>query len=205
MNLDKLEKLSSLKEKGIITQEEFDNQKKIILGQSNVFKSNKAILDFSKHRDIWNNYLKCFKKYFQFSGRATRYEFWGFTLINVLVSLVLSMVDALMQTEGILGALFCLVTFIPSISVSVRRLHDVNKSAWNLFFPYLFLIPIAILGAIIDYSFGEIEQISKAKSILYIILPMMWYVYILYLTCKKSDGDNKYGHKYVEDEKAFSK
>ena len=87
MNLDKLEKLSSLKEKGIITQEEFDNQKKIILGQSNVFKSNKAILDFSKYRDIWNNYLKCFKKYFQFSGRATRYEFWGFTLINVLVSL----------------------------------------------------------------------------------------------------------------------
>lgn len=92
MELEKLEQLNSLKEKGVITQEEFDEQKnKILYGQKKKTKPNKDISEIDKDKNIWNNYLSCFKKYFQFSGRATRYEYWGFVFINILASFVLSL------------------------------------------------------------------------------------------------------------------
>ena len=199
MDIEKLEKLNSLKEKGVITQEEFDEQKKIILKQGNTPESYNRIAKFVK--DLWNNYLGCLKKYFKFSGRATRYEFWGFALVSFLISLVLGIIDSIAQTEDILRALFALIIFLPSITVSCRRLHDAGKSAWNLFMPYLILIPIAILFAILEYFGGENNQITMVKTVLYILGPVLGYIYVLFLTCKKSDSDNKYGTKCNENEK----
>lgn len=201
MELEKLEQLNSLKEKGIITQEEFDEQKKkILFGQKKNSNTNKDILEADKDKNIWNNYLSCFKKYFQFSGRATRYEYWGFVFINTLTSFVLSLIDIFSETDGILNGLFVLVVFIPTLSVFVRRLHDVNKSAWTLLIPFLYLIPLTIIGAIINYAFGENEQISKIKTILYILCGFSIYLYFIYLTCKKSYANkNKYGDNTIDD------
>lgn len=208
MDIDKLEKLSELKDKGILTQEEFNEQKKkILFGQNETTKSkkdksqsNKDFSDTDKDRNIWNNYFSCLKKYFQFSGRATRYEYWGFVFINTLVSIVLSLIDILGETDGILNGLFALVIFIPTISVFVRRLHDVNKSAWILLIPFLYLIPLAVIGAVINYSFGENEQILKIKTILYILCGFSIPLYFIYLICKKSYADkNKYGENSTEE------
>ncbi len=204
MDIDKLEKLSELKDKGIITQEEFDEQKKIIFRQKDSPKSNKSALENNNDKNIWNNYLSCLKKYFKFSGRATRYEYWSFILINILVSLILCLIDIFCETDGVLNGLFVVATFIPTISALVRRLHDVNKSSWNLILPYLFLLPVAFLGAIINYFGAEVEEISRVnsvKSIIYVLGPLIWYIYVVYLTCKKSDNDNKYGNKVIENEK----
>jgi len=89
----------------------------------------------------------CFSKYVTFSGRATRSEFWWWTLFVVLASFVLSLIDASILKApdiGALYAIFSLATFLPGISVMVRRLHDVNKSGW-----WFWIALIPVLGIIL--------------------------------------------------------
>jgi uncharacterized membrane protein YhaH (DUF805 family) len=66
----------------------------------------------------------CFVKYADFTGRASRSEYWYFVLLLVLVSLGTSLVN---QT---LSLLFSLLTLVPSISAAARRLHDTDRSGW---------------------------------------------------------------------------
>jgi uncharacterized membrane protein YhaH (DUF805 family) len=86
--------------------------------------------------------------YANFQGRAARSEFWWYVLFVIIASVVLNLVDGLIFTRTIgtpiLGPLFSLATIIPGIAVSVRRLHDKDKSGW---FVLLALIPI--VGTII--------------------------------------------------------
>lgn len=80
-------------------------------------------------------YLEVLRKYAVFSGRARRREFWMFALINLLISVVLSLVDVAIGTDygsgyGILSTIYGLGVLIPSIAVGVRRLHDTGKTGW---------------------------------------------------------------------------
>jgi uncharacterized membrane protein YhaH (DUF805 family) len=89
-----------------------------------------------------NWYLEGLKNFAAFDGRAGREEFWHFTLINVLVCL------ALYATYSSLWAIYALTVLMPSIAISVRRLHDIGRSGWWLFivanpflgFVYLFFM-----------------------------------------------------------------
>jgi uncharacterized membrane protein YhaH (DUF805 family) len=91
-----------------------------------------------------NYYLEVFKKYAVFSGRARRSEYWYFTLFNFIVSIILAIISSIAgDKNGLIGIAYALVVFIPGIALSVRRLHDVNKSGWMLL---ILLIPF--VGAI---------------------------------------------------------
>lgn len=86
-------------------------------------------------------------KYATFSGRACRSEFWYWTLFTLIASIVLSMVDlSLFASEqyGMLSLIFSLAVFIPGIAVTVRRLHDVNKSGW-----WILIVLIPFLGLLL--------------------------------------------------------
>jgi len=94
--------------------------------------------------------IECFtKNYANFSDRASRSEYWLFCLLIFIATIVLSIIDGLTGTyniksgHGLLNTIFSLAAFIPSIAVSVRRLHDVNKSGW-----WLLISLIPIIGAI---------------------------------------------------------
>lgn len=89
-----------------------------------------------------------FQNYFDFSGRSNRPEFWYFVLFTVLGSVVTSILDlALFGEEAmILSALFSLAVLIPSISITVRRLHDIGRSGW---WTLLWLVPIIGWGVLI--------------------------------------------------------
>ena len=100
-----------------------------------------------------NWYLKVVRdNYANFSGRAQRVEYWMFLLINVVISVVLAIVEqtagltsepnALGQTQGYLTPIYSLIVLIPSLAVTVRRLHDVGKSGW------LILIALTCIGVI---------------------------------------------------------
>ena len=68
-----------------------------------------------------------------FSGRSRRQEFWIFNLINTIISIALSVVDEITGNPGILPVLqgiYILAVFLPSVAVSIRRLHDTGRSAW---------------------------------------------------------------------------
>ena len=83
----------------------------------------------------------CFKKYATFSGRARRSEYWYFFLFSCVVSTALSLI---FKTQTLPSALFSLLTLMPTLAVSWRRMHDIGKAgAWSL----IMLIPV--LGAII--------------------------------------------------------
>ena len=84
--------------------------------------------------NIFNSFGTCLKKFFNFRDRASRSEYWYFHLIFSIVSIPLfiyedSSNDTHLIYSGISGVLV-LIFFIPALSVSVRRLHDINKSGW---------------------------------------------------------------------------
>ena len=87
-----------------------------------------------------------FQRYFDFSGRSTRAEFWWWILFGFLVAIVLTIVDNILGT-GVLAGLWGLATLIPGLAVTVRRLHDINKSGWWLLLGFLswLIIPFIVL------------------------------------------------------------
>ncbi|MER7665353.1 MULTISPECIES: DUF805 domain-containing protein [unclassified Streptomyces] len=75
-------------------------------------------------------YLDVLKKYAVFNGRARRQEYWMFTLFSVLISIVLAVIDAVIGTSPVIGAIYTLAVFLPTLAVTVRRLHDTDRSGW---------------------------------------------------------------------------
>ena len=83
-----------------------------------------------------NSIKTCFNKFAVFSGRASRSEFWFFTLFCILGGIISSIIDVMILGYSMesafspINSIFSLVIFIPGIAVTCRRLHDVNKSGW---------------------------------------------------------------------------
>ena len=94
------------------------------------------------------------KKYATFSGRARRKEYWNFVLFCLLINIVLGLVDQATgfvigkDGNGIFTSLFTLAMLLPSLAVTVRRLHDTGHSGW-----WLLLGALPILGSAILFVF----------------------------------------------------
>ena len=101
-----------------------------------------------------NWYLEVLKKYAVFSGRARRKEYWYFSLFNLLITIVLAVIDGMTGTLiaeaniGLLGGIYALAILIPFLAVSVRRLHDTDRSGW-----WLLIVLIPLIGAIVILVF----------------------------------------------------
>ena len=72
-----------------------------------------------------------FSKYVDFSGRARRSEYWWFYLLYVIVAIVIAAIDAAIKNP-ILLVLVVLAFLLPTLAVTVRRLHDTGKSGWMI-------------------------------------------------------------------------
>lgn len=88
----------------------------------------------------------CFSKYINFSGRASRSEYWWFVLFCFVVNLLAAIIN-----EN-LYYITALVLFLPSLAVMVRRLHDDDMSGW---WALLMLLPI--VGGLVLLYFMIIE------------------------------------------------
>jgi uncharacterized membrane protein YhaH (DUF805 family) len=91
-----------------------------------------------------------FGKYAELTGRARRPEYWWFVLFVALVGLVLTGVEGLvmhraMGSYGFLSGLWNLATFLPALGVSIRRLHDVDRSGWWLLIAFVPVIGVLVL------------------------------------------------------------
>ena len=106
-----------------------------------------------------NYYLDCIKsKYFCFEGRARRKEYWMFTLVNFVITLVLGFIDQKF-TKGILQLIYGLAVLLPALGVSVRRLHDIGKSGW-----WWLIVLIPFVGAIVMLVFMLIDSQPGANK-----------------------------------------
>ena len=158
-------------------------------------------------------YLEAMRKYFVFSGRSRRKEYWGFCLYHFLFVFILGkfaefgFFDSLVLETTKEGTktylpceLFLWIHILPIIAVQVRRFHDIGKSAWWVFFLYLsaliFLILVIILMGILYFGSG-ISVSSSFANIAGMICDCIvtTALIILYgLSCFDSQvGTNKYG------------
>ncbi len=85
-----------------------------------------------------NIFVDVLKKYGDFKTRSNRAEFWIFVLVNFIISILLGMVQ--FKVFFYLGIIYSLVVLVPGLAVSVRRLHDIGKSGWNLLWAFLPII-----------------------------------------------------------------
>ena len=96
-----------------------------------------------------NTYLDVITKHYaDFEGRATRTQYWTFTLVNIVLSIVLGIVDGVLASVvgfGFVGILFSLALLVPGIAVAIRRLHDTGKSGFWLFIALIPLIGFIVL------------------------------------------------------------
>ena len=111
----------------------------------------------------------CFKKYFVLKGRASRSEYWYFSLFSLILFVIPYIIGG-ENTDLFIGLLFLILT-IPSFTVSVRRLHDIDKSGWYVFIyliPFvgglIMLVMCASVGTEGKNQFGEYPLQLKKKN-----------------------------------------
>ena len=103
-------------------------------------------------------YLEALKKYAVFSGRSRRKEYWYFALFNGLVFLAASSIDLLLGTfsfstnVGLLSGIYGLAIIVPSIAVSVRRLHDIDRTGW-----WVLISLVPVIGSIVLLVFAVLD------------------------------------------------
>jgi len=111
-------------------------------------------------------FIEALKKYAEFTGRASRTQYWMFILFYLLIYIGFSVLDAFIGQE-ILSILYSLALLLPSISVATRRLHDTGRSGW-----WQLIVLIPIIGLIIlivflvqdsheDNEYGENPKVGK--------------------------------------------
>jgi uncharacterized membrane protein YhaH (DUF805 family) len=84
-------------------------------------------------------------KYATFRGRARRSEYWYFALFQLIAYMVAGVLDyVIFGRQSLFSAIVGLGLLIPVLAVSVRRLHDTNRSGW-----WLFLSLVPFIGGVI--------------------------------------------------------
>ena len=103
-------------------------------------------------------YLQALKKYAVFSGRSRRMEYWYFVLFNIIVSIVLGVIDGLLGTSGsyagagLLSGIYGLAVLIPTLAVTVRRLHDTDRTGW-----WILIALVPLIGVIVLLVFAALD------------------------------------------------
>ena len=119
----------------------------------------------------------CLKnKYANFNGRASRSEFWFFTLF-ILICYAISFIFITISIKffSIVFIILVLGVVIPSFAVAVRRLHDVNKSGWFVLLP----LPFDLLEGLTERSSGGVTSFS----LIFTFISLGLYIYLLVLYC----------------------
>ncbi len=123
----------------------------------------------------------CFQKYIDFSGRASRSEYWWFTLFTVIVQVLTFWIP-------FLGFIIALALLLPSLAVTARRLHDTNRTGWWMLFPIGLGLAGIIAGAVLVFIVGALG------AILIFLGPVIGFVTLLAFLIQPSDpGANQYG------------
>ncbi len=145
-----------------------------------------------------------FEKTFDFSGRASRKEYWSFWLFTQLTSLILLIMSLRAKPLVIFFIIYILILLIPSMAVTVRRLHDVNKSAlWLIGFGPFVLIAYMSIFLLSLISPGnqtsvqmDIFQIFLILTYVFgIVATALWYCFpiFMFLIQEGNQEENRFG------------
>ena len=108
-----------------------------------------------------NWYFEVLKNYAAFDGRAGREEFWHYTLFNIIIGV------SLYFTWSNLSVVYAVFVLIPSVAVSVRRLHDIGRSGWGVLIALIPLWNIMFLLLMLqDGKSGENQYGFNPKDVI---------------------------------------
>jgi uncharacterized membrane protein YhaH (DUF805 family) len=150
-----------------------------------------------------NGYLNAMRRYFEFSGRSSRYEFWLFVLFMIIFSVVASFLDALIfggagEGVGILSPLVSLVHLVPSVAVSVRRLHDIDRTGWWVLLAFVPLAVMVVLFAgsaamMMSDSDAGMAGMGMSMALVGIVYLAVLVVLIVFYCTRGTPGANRFG------------
>ncbi|MFQ1016734.1 DUF805 domain-containing protein [Gilliamella sp. BG7] len=101
-----------------------------------------------------NWFIDCItKNYANFNGRARRKEYWMFALFNFILTFIAAIIDKMIGSPLAITAILALALLLPSLAVTVRRLHDTSKSGW-----WVLLQLIPYIGIIIIFVFCVLDS-----------------------------------------------
>ena len=163
--IERIKELNGLKTSGAISEEEYQILKANLItsakstGNSTTVQAVEVVDSKDKTPDSIKHVSKsernlngiqywwsCFEKYGTFSGRARRKEYWYFVLFNYVFSFALGFIDGYNGNVdpdfglGPLGGIYTVISLLPGLAVTVRRLHDTGKSGWMLLLVFLPII-----------------------------------------------------------------
>ena len=100
--------------------------------------------------NFFESIKSCFIRYTDFSGRSMRSEYWNFTVFVSILYIVAELIDVKIAGVpyldyygmGTATIILTIVTVVPETAVSIRRLHDINKSSWWI------LLALTVIGII---------------------------------------------------------
>jgi uncharacterized membrane protein YhaH (DUF805 family) len=137
------------------------------------------------------------EKYADFRGRAPRAEYWWYILGAIIVSVIARIIDSIVGLNvvgpyGLLSLIVMLGLLVPNIAVSVRRLHDTNRSGWWILLPIVpYALAIVLAGpAIMTGSVGAGIGIAALLMFVGFICGI---VVLVFMCLAGTPGDNRYG------------
>lgn len=183
-NLDKLERLAALRDKGVFTDEEFEAEKQQL--RSSMAGANAATRSPVDPRALQPSRSSLFDLIFRFDGRTNRAKFWLGQLLTSLAVVIAAV--AMVAINVILSALLICIPVFMACAVGAKRLHDRDKSAWWLLAFYL--LPMA----------GELFGLrginpESAGAILWSLAGFVAWVWgLIEMGCLRgTNGPNRYG------------
>ena len=92
---------------------------------------------------VWSQFidtnLNTLNKFAVVDGKATRTEFWYFVLFNWMISIAIGILDLFLPLQHV-NDIISFILFVPSLTVAIRRMHDVDRAGWWLLAPIVNLI-----------------------------------------------------------------
>lgn len=141
-------------------------------------------------------YIRVLRKYANIGGRARRREYWMFILFHLLILLLLGAIDLTLKyadnVDYHLMSIYVVLTVLPNVAVTVRRLHDIGKSGWWIL---IAVVPTMLSWGLLTEPLSPFEEeISQATRTLIRIIPAIGGVWLFVLMMIDGDWDaNEYG------------
>lgn len=118
-----------------------------------------------------------------FNGRTTRYEFWAFQSVSLVIFLLLALIGYYLSEPKMVIDIFAVYFLLPAASSATRRLHDIELSGW-------WVLPAVVLALITLICWN----LGVHNMILLLFATLVYGTYLLSLLRQKNNGaDNKYG------------
>ena len=135
------------------------------------------------------------KKYATFSGRAPRAEYWWFYLMTVVIGIPARLLDESLADHRAITTIIDLILLLPWLGVTVRRLHDTNRSGWLLlaFFGALVIFALATGFAVAaEASDSNATTITGLAAALLLLLVTVG-IFLVFMVQRGTHGPNPYG------------